>query len=617
MLSNLSIRAKIIVLIVAVSAINAVILTIFNFYSEKKEFFKNTTQRLHMISNTIGEGCIGALVFKDKKEAKSVFLSFKVDENIDQAQLFLADSTLFAEYSKSPESIFKRENQELGKDSTLMTENKIVITHPVIFEKEIIGIIKVKYNLREYELKRRKLIFWGCLIVLFSIVAATFLAFFLHKFITKSIYQLEEVMQQISTDKDYTIRSNIRNKDEIGRLSDGFNSMIAQIEHQNNDLKAAKAQSDQALIAKERFLANITHELRTPLSSIIGLTTLLEETDLNNEQTEYFGNIKSSSNHLLSIINDLLEFSKIGSGKFQFEKKEFSVRNTISRIEGLLNIEIKKRNLDFISLIEPEVPSKVIGDEFRLNQILINLIGNAIKFTPKGKVEARVSKKSEDENTVVLEFRINDTGIGISKDKLEVIFESFTQESSSTNRKYGGTGLGLTITRQLIELQNGKIHVESEKGVGSKFIFYIPFDKKLTINQVIEKEIQLTHKSFKVMIVDDNVLNLNLTKLILDRNNFKVSTFQDGLSAVESLKSEEYDIILLDLHMPEIDGFEISKMMREVEKNKTRKTPIVALTAAATTLEIQKCFDAGMDHYIVKPFKKEELITKLLTLCEK
>jgi len=600
-------------LIVVVNTINTIFLTIIQYYTQKHDFFKYTIQRLELMSKVIGESNVGAIIFNDQKSAESYLFSFKVDESIENATIRLPDSSILAKYSKLNKPQYKDFKQSLNKRSLIISEDLIVVNCPIFFQNEFVASLSLDYSLAEYKQKQKQFIYWSILIILSSIVVATILAFFFQKVITRPIYQLEQVIDRISTESNYSIRSANKGTDEIGKLSKGFNLMITRIENQNNDLKNAKAKSDEALEAKERFLANITHELRTPLSSIIGLTSLIEETELTKEQAGYFKNIKNSSDHLLSIINDLLEFSKLGSGRFQFEKKEFSIRHTIARIEGTLEFEIKNRNLIFQTNVDEGVPSTMVGDEFRLNQILINLIGNAIKFTPQGIIQVNITKKEEDDKSINIEFCIKDTGIGISKDKLVDIFESFTQESSSTNRKYGGSGLGLTITKQLIELQQGRIWVESEKGKGSSFFFFIPFDKKL----VKVGDMGLCLKNLKIMVIDDNVINLELTKSILEKSNSEVYTFQDGLIALEKLRTDNFDIVLLDLHMPGTDGFEISKMIRNIEDNKINNIPILALTAAATNTEIQKCFDTGMNDYIVKPFNKDELITKLLTLCPK
>jgi len=421
-------------------------------------------------------------------------------------------------------------------------------------------------------------------------------------------------MNRISFKKDYSIRSEIKSRDEIGKLASGFNFMIEQIEKQNNELKTAKNNSDAALKTKERFLANMTHELRTPLTSIVGLSSLLEETELNKEQKEYLENIKHSSDHLLSIINDLLEFSKLGTGKLQLEKNQFSIRKTIERIERSMEFELKNRNLNFISMVENSIPYLIIGDEYRLNQILINLVGNAIKFTPNGSIKVEVKAIKESIEIIELEFRVIDTGIGITKEKQNLVFESFTQESSETNRKYGGTGLGLAITKQLIEMQKGSIRVESEKDKGSSFIFNIPFQKKPDQKREDSDGLIQNIKDSKVIVVDDNPMNLLFTRSLLEKNGLLVETASNGGEAIEKLKEQAFDIVLLDLHMPDMDGYEVSRKIRAFKENKNSLIPIIALTAAATLNEIKKCFDSGMNDYLVKPFKKEELLSKIISL---
>jgi len=340
----------------------------------------------------------------------------------------------------------------------------------------------------------------------------------------------------------------------------------------------------------------------------------LEETELNLEQKEYLENIKHSSDHLLSIINDLLEFSKLGIGKLQLEKTQFSIRKAVERIERSMEFELRNRNLSFIASVDDAVPHHIVGDEYRLNQILINLVGNSIKFTPSGSIKIEIKPQSESDDSIVLKFCVIDTGIGIEKEKQKIIFESFTQESGETNRKYGGTGLGLAITKQLVELQNGTIRVESDKGKGSNFIFTIPFQKKSVVETEKYKEQVIGLKNCKVLLVDDNPMNLLFAKSLLEKNNFIIDTATDGEEALALIKEKHFDIILLDLHMPKMDGYELCGIVRSFNDEIVKKTPIIALTAAATLNEIKKCFDSGMNDYLVKPFKKEELLSKIISL---
>ncbi len=435
--------------------------------------------------------------------------------------------------------------------------------------------------------------------------------------ITSPIIQLHKLINKIYVNKDYSIRSVYDSKDEVGHLSRGFNNMIKQIEKQNIDLINSKEIAESSLKAKERFLANMTHELRTPLNSIVGITSLLSETELNQEQKTYLENINLSSEHLLAIINDLLEFSKLGSGKLQIEKNEFNIRRTLERIKNTMQYELEKRKLHFSFKVDPDVPHFIVGDEYRLNQILINLVGNSVKFTPKGSIEIAINILSETESNIKLEFRVKDTGIGIKEEKQKIIFDSFTQESNGTTREYGGTGLGLAITKQLVELQEGKIKVESIKGQGSTFIFNIPYLKKTLFTQKKNKESKAEINipaNEKILLIDDNAMNLTFTKSILSKSKFIVDTALSAMEALQIIEEKDFDLILMDLHMPEMDGYELSGKIRNSTNEKTRCTPIIALTAAATSNEINKCFDVGMNDYLIKPFKTEELISKILNL---
>ena len=611
---NLSIRTKIILLIVIVSTINILLASLAQFYYEKKLYNSEISQKISILSNVIGESNTGAITFNNKRESLDYLSSLKADNDVQGAQILLPDSSLFAEFKNAISLHKSKYNLPLDADTTIFDKNILISSKPIYLEGERIATLKIAYSLSEYKKKERQYILVMLYIVILSIFTGTFLAFLLQGGITKPIFELYHVMNRISFRKDYSIRSELKSRDEIGKLSSGFNFMIEQIEQQNNELKTAKNQSDNALKTKERFLANMTHELRTPLTSIVGLSSLLEETELNNVQKDYLENIKHSSDHLLAIINDLLEFSKLGTGKLQLEKSQFSIHKTIERIESSMEFELKNRKLDFITNIEESIPHFVIGDEYRLTQILINLVGNAIKFTPSGSIRIEVKTLTDESNNILVEFAVIDTGIGIIEEKQELIFESFTQESNDTNRKYGGTGLGLAITKQLVEIQDGKIKVISKKGEGSRFIFTIPYQKTLTIDSEKYKDQLLLLENSKVLLVDDNPMNLLFAKSMLDKNNFITETCNSGDEALKKLQENDYDIILLDLHMPKMDGYELSRIIRTFGDKHKGNTPIIALTAAATLNEIKKCFDSGMNDYLIKPFKKEELLTKIISL---
>ncbi|MCF6242069.1 MAG: ATP-binding protein [Bacteroidales bacterium] len=603
-------------MIVIVSTINVLISSLIYFNYDKKVFYEDTKQKLEILARVVGENNSATILFNKPKEAKENLQTLKADEHIEIAQI-IVKKKLFVSYKKNEniDEVFIPITPY--SDTVIFLKEKALVNAPLHMDNDTIAEIRIQYSTKAIQEKLQGYYKIIALIFFVTLFVASVLAYFFQKNITRPIFELYKLMNIITEKKDYSLRSGNMAKDEIGQLSNGFNQMLDQIEEKNNELSYQKELAEASLKAKERFLANMTHELRTPLNSIIGLTGLLHDTPLNHEQINYLENIKLSSDHLLAIINDLLEFSRIGSGKLQFEENEFSIRLSVERIKNTMQYELRKRNLDFSCHVDKEVPHIVVGDDYRLNQILLNLVGNAIKFTPKGKIEIFVKKIFESEQKIGIEFRVKDTGIGIRKEKQKIIFDSFTQENDTTTREYGGTGLGLAITKQLIELQGGEIRVESEKGKGSTFIFSIPYLKKEFSLKTKENNAPKLGHLEKILLIDDNEMNLLFTKSILEKSNFVVETALNAELALEKLYSKEFNLILMDLYMPETDGFELSQKIRAIDDEKFKTIPIIALTAAATVNEINKCFAAGMNDYIIKPFKKDELISKILNLTKK
>ncbi len=615
-LKNRSIRTKIIVLIVFVSTINVLISSLIYFNYDKKIFYEDTKQKLQILAKVVGENNSATVLFNKPKEAKEYLQTLSADEHIEIAQI-IVKGNVFVSYKKDENVIESIIPITPYSDTVIFLKEKALVNTPLSQKGDTIAEIRIQYSTRALQEKLRDYYKIILIILFITLIVASILAYFTQKNLTRPIFELHRLMNIIKDKKDYSLRSENTAKDEIGQLSKGFNEMLGQIEKKNNELSHQKELAESSLKAKERFLANMTHELRTPLNSIIGLASLLHDTPLTHDQIKYLENIKLSSDHLLAIINDLLEFSRIGSGKLQLEEDEFSIRLSIERIKNTMQYEIRKRNLDFSCSVEKDIPHIVVGDDYRLNQILLNLVGNAIKFTPKGKIEIQVRKVFETEQKIGVEFRVKDTGIGIRKEKQKIIFDSFTQENDTTTREYGGTGLGLAITKQLVELQGGEINVESEKGKGSTFIFSIPYLKKKISAKTNETVSPKLGTLEKILLIDDNEMNLLFTKSILEKSNFIVETANNAEIALEKLYNKDFNLILMDLYMPETDGFELTKKIRVLDEDKFKNIPIIALTAAATVNEINKCFDVGMNDYLIKPFKNDELISKILNLLQK
>lgn len=399
---------------------------------------------------------------------------------------------------------------------------------------------------------------------------------------------------------------------DIGDKKIGLTALsdITKMKLIEKELKAAKVVAEESALAQERFMANMSHEIRTPMNAIIGFANLIKPSELSQEQEKYLNFIKTSGENLLVLINDILDYSKIEAGMMHIEKIPFSISDLIQSIQIMFSEKANSKRLILEKHIEEGIPEILIGDPTRLTQIMINLLSNAIKFTTEGKVQIKIKAKSFDKNSLNLEISVKDTGIGIPADRVDAIFDRFTQASSDTTRHYGGTGLGLSIVKRLVELQHGSIVLQSVYGEGSEFVINLPFeigksgnaDNK--INRIEVFEGAKLRVGLSVLIVEDNVLNQLLAKKILTDWGCLVDVAENGGVAIEMIKNKNYDVILMDIQMPVMDGYEASKVLRYELKI---DTPIIAMTAHVMAGEREKCISMGMTDYISKPFKLDAL----------
>ena len=436
----------------------------------------------------------------------------------------------------------------------------------------------------------------------------------------KRIFEIEEKFFEVSY-------AQLRDDDDhvngvIGRVHGviGVASDITTFKQAERQLMEAKQMAEGASKMKEQFLANISHEIRTPMSGIVGLTRiLLDSNGLDDEQMKYLKSIKISSDNLMIIINDILDVSKIEAGKMTFEETPFDLREIVNHTKELFKSKADEKSVDLICEMDEEIPRHLSGDPTRLSQILNNLVSNAIKFTPKGYVLVRVKMRSVSSNKITLDFEVKDSGIGIPAESISSIFESFTQASTETTRKFGGTGLGLTIVKKLIELQNGNIGIKSKPNEGTTFFFSLTF----TVSDASEIDVKKDHwaeyrnkdiSHLSVLCAEDNMINQMVLKKILSEWKVKAVFAENGKIAIEKLKEQHFDIILMDVQMPEMDGFTATRNIRAQSEASYSAIPILAVTGSATSIGIQRCYDCGMNDFISKPYDHNELRKKIILL---
>jgi PAS domain S-box-containing protein len=422
------------------------------------------------------------------------------------------------------------------------------------------------------------------------------------------------VLGAVVVARDITEQKKIENELTESKVAAELATAIAE-EAKSKAEKATQIAND-AVKAKQQFLSNMSHEIRTPMNAIIGFTKVLLKTDLTAKQKEYLTAIKMSGDALIVLINDILDLAKVDAGKMTFEQSPFKMSLSISSMLHLFETKIQEKNLVLVKEYDNNIPEVLVGDAVRLHQIILNLISNAVKFTTKGQITVAANLIYEDEEKVSIQFSVKDTGIGIPPNKMERIFENFQQASSGTSRLYGGTGLGLAIVKQLVETQNGSIEVKSKMDEGSVFSFILDFQKTKddAEDQIEIIELDNELKSIKVLVVEDIALNQLLMKTLLDDFGFERDIAGNGKIAIEKLQLKSYDVVLMDLQMPEMNGFEATEYIRNTLNS---KIPIIALTADVTTVDLAKCKAVGMNDYIAKPVDEKLLYTKIVGLVKK
>ena len=635
-LRNLSIAQKIIAIVMFISLGVLLSLAIIYGYFSLQTNQKNFSDSLLVLSKTIGINATAAIAFKDPATGEEILTALEASSDIASAQLYDKSGKIFAHYESPAPS-----NQTLLEDISNSLEQReilpssikstfragyIDVVQPISVGDKNIGYIAIQGNLSAiYEDFQEQVILMGIMYCA-AVLVTYLLARRMQSIISSPIKELAETMQSVSAQNNYALRLKSPGNDELGSLFDSFNQMLGQIQSRDEGIKEARNIAEAANKLKTEFLANMSHEIRTPMNGVLGMAELLDNTELNSQQKKYIQTIRRSGDTLLSVINDILDFSKVEAGELNLEEEPFELEPLIAHVLELFQDLADRKQLDLKAVLAPSLPAYYDGDSMRLTQILMNLVANAIKFTHHGQVTLSVSLEDESSNNAWLCFSVNDTGIGIAKDKVASIFEAFQQADGSISRQYGGTGLGLAISSQLIKLFGGELNLESKLGLGSIFSFTIPLAKSKVIalspqiehsvnpneplptmdTDVLNKAISNTTNG-KILVAEDNPVNQMLACDMLEQIGVETDVANNGQEAFDAACKQRYSLIMMDIQMPQVDGLEATALIREYETELPYRTPIAAVTANAMAGDKERFLEAGMDDYLSKPFGLQSL----------
>jgi len=611
--------------------------------SAKQQFEKSMKVELESLTAVIGQAAEASILFNDSTSAQRFLDALTAKENIVSASINSTDGTLLASY-KGNSIIVKDLEKNLADDQNLNSSSDITscglkfcqTSKEIKDGQNVLGRITIISDLSGLELQLKdnaKVLVWS---IFLAFLVALSVAYGLRGLISHPLLKIASLVGRVSKSHDYSLRLPIvfdnKGRNEISTVISGLNQMLDQIERRDLEIVAARHQADQASKAKSEFVANTSHEIRTPINNIIGFTEILAETVKTPEETRYIDLIKISAESLLTIINDILDLSKIEAGKLELDPISCNLGIYLQRIIAPLQVQAEKKGLSFSFSIDAQVPKNLLVDANRLGQVVINFINNAIKFTDSsGAVSLSLTTQELGSNAATIVVAVSDTGIGIPLESQARIFEAFRQADASTTRKFGGTGLGLAISKSIIQLMGGTVEMKSSPGKGSRFSFIVslplaeseeqlrlkvppnPADRIQKLAQLPATKIESNKIPLaRILVVEDNALSREIALHRLSKAQFDVTVAKNGLEAVERFSEERFDLVLMDCQMPEMDGFEATRLIRKIDKERGNRTMIVALTAHAMDGYKDTCIQAGMDDYLDKPIDEKRLLDFIL-----